>query len=82
MRARNWPGIGSGRTRPYAANGDFDKLLAPTIPVYTYEFDDQTAPFYFPKMPEFLPLAYHTADIQYLFPLWHGGRRHPASAEQ
>ena len=50
-----------------------DKVLAPQIPVYAYEFDDQTAPFYFPKMPGFLELAYHTADIQYLFPLWHGG---------
>ena len=50
-----------------------DRVLAPQIPVYAYEFDDQTAPFYFPKMPGFLPLAYHTADIQYLFPLWHGG---------
>jgi hypothetical protein len=26
------------------------------IPLYTYEFDDQTAPFHFPKMPGF-PLA-------------------------
>ena len=50
-----------------------DKVLAPQIPVYAYEFEDQTAPFYFPKMPGFLSLAYHTADIQYLFPLWHGG---------
>ncbi len=50
-----------------------DRILAPQIPVYAYEFDDQTAPFYFPKMPGFVPLAYHTADIQYLFPLWHGG---------
>jgi para-nitrobenzyl esterase len=50
-----------------------DKVLAPQIPVYAYEFDDQTAPFYFPKMPGFIALAYHTADIQYLFPLWHGG---------
>jgi para-nitrobenzyl esterase len=24
-------------------------------------------------MPGFVPLAYHTSDIQYLFPLWHGG---------
>jgi para-nitrobenzyl esterase len=50
-----------------------DKLLAPQIPLYAYEFDDQTAPFYFPKMPGFVSLAYHTADIQYLFPLWSGG---------
>jgi para-nitrobenzyl esterase len=50
-----------------------DQILAPQIPLYAYEFDDQTAPFYFPKMPGFLSLAYHTADIQYLFPGWSGG---------
>jgi para-nitrobenzyl esterase len=55
-----------------------DKVLAPQIPLYVYEFDDQTAPFYFPKMPGFLSLAYHTADIQYLFPLWHGGPSPPS----
>ena len=55
-----------------------DKILAPQIPLYTYEFDDQTAPLYFPKMPGFLSLAYHTSDIQYLFPLWHGGPAPPS----
>jgi para-nitrobenzyl esterase len=55
-----------------------DKILAPQIPVYAYEFDDQTAPFYFPKMPGLASLAYHTADIQYLFPLWHGGPAPPS----
>jgi len=50
-----------------------DKILAPQIPLYTYEFADKTAPFYFPDMPGMEALAYHTADIQYLFPLWHGG---------
>jgi para-nitrobenzyl esterase len=50
-----------------------DKILASQIPVYAYEFDDRTAPFYFPQMPGFQSLAYHTSDIQYLFPLWHGG---------
>jgi para-nitrobenzyl esterase len=49
------------------------KVLAPQVPVYAYEFDDQTAPSYFPKMPGFLWRAAHTSDIQYLFPLWHGG---------
>ena len=29
-------------------------------------------------MPGFLSLAYHTADIQYLFPLWHGGPAPPS----
>jgi para-nitrobenzyl esterase len=62
-----------------------DKILAPQISVYVYEFDDRTAPFYFPEMPGFVPLAYHTADIQYLFPLWHGGPdgiQHPLNARQ
>ncbi len=61
------------------------KVLAPQIPVYAYEFDDQTAPFFFPKMPGFISLAYHTADIQYLFPLWHGGPdgiQHPLNRKQ
>jgi para-nitrobenzyl esterase len=50
-----------------------DQLLAPQVRVYEYEFDDRTAPSYFPVMPGFQPLAYHTSDIQYLFPGWHGG---------
>jgi para-nitrobenzyl esterase len=49
-----------------------NKLFASQVPVYAYEFDDRTAPFYFPALPGFLPLAYHTGDIQYLFPLYHG----------
>lgn len=48
------------------------RIIANQVPVYAYRFDDRTAPFYFPKMPGFQPLAYHTSDIQYLFPLWHG----------
>jgi para-nitrobenzyl esterase len=62
-----------------------DKVLAPQIPVYAYEFNDPTAPFYFPAMPGFQSLAYHTADIQYVFPLWHGGPdgiEHPLNASQ
>ncbi len=50
-----------------------EQILAPQTPVYAYEFRDRTAPFYFPQMPGFVPLAAHTIDIQYLFPLWHGG---------
>jgi para-nitrobenzyl esterase len=50
-----------------------DKILASQIPVYVYEFADRTAPFFFPDMPGMEALAYHTADIQYVFPLWHGG---------
>ena len=29
-------------------------------------------------MPGFVSLAYHTSDIQYLFPLWHGGPAPPS----
>jgi para-nitrobenzyl esterase len=43
------------------------------VPVYAYEFNDQNAPYYYPPMPGFTPLAAHTIDIQFLFPLWHGG---------
>jgi para-nitrobenzyl esterase len=50
-----------------------NRILAPQVQLYGYEFNDATAPFFFPAMPGFEPLAYHTADIQYLFPLWHGG---------
>jgi para-nitrobenzyl esterase len=50
-----------------------NKLFASQVPVYAYEFDDRTAPSYFPVMPGLQMLAYHTGDIQYLFPLYHGG---------
>jgi para-nitrobenzyl esterase len=62
-----------------------DKILASQIPLYTYEFADTTAPFFFPDMPGMEALAYHTADIQYVFPLWHGGplgTPHPLSPQQ
>jgi para-nitrobenzyl esterase len=62
-----------------------DKILAPQIPLYVYEFNDPTAPFFFPDMPGFAALAYHTADIQYVFPLWHGGplgTPHPLNVKQ
>ena len=49
------------------------QLLADQVPVYAYEFDYQNAPYYFPPMPGFVPLAAHTIDIQFLFPLYHGG---------
>lgn len=60
-------------------------LFAAQVPVYMYEFDDRTAPSYFPALPGFQALAYHTSDIQYLFPGWHGGNLgipHPLNAKQ
>jgi para-nitrobenzyl esterase len=62
-----------------------DNLLSPQVPVYAYQFDYQHAPYYFPKMPGFEPLAAHTIDIQFLFPLWHGGIlgvSHPLNAQE
>jgi para-nitrobenzyl esterase len=50
-----------------------DHLLSKYVSVYAYEFRDRTAPSYFPNMPGYQPLAYHTSDIQYLFPHFHGG---------
>jgi para-nitrobenzyl esterase len=50
-----------------------NQLLAPQVPLYEYEFADRTAPSYFPTMPGYVSLAFHTSDIQYLFPGWHGG---------
>jgi para-nitrobenzyl esterase len=60
------------------------RVLAPQIPVYAYLFEDQTPPFYFPSMPGFTALAYHTSDIQFLFPLYHGGQGtpHPLTGAQ
>jgi para-nitrobenzyl esterase len=47
--------------------------LSKQVPVYSYLFDDPAAPTYFPKMPGYQSLAYHTSDIQYVFAGYHGG---------
>jgi para-nitrobenzyl esterase len=47
--------------------------MAKWVPVFQYEFNYTGAPYYFPNMPGFVPLASHTSDIQFLFPGWHGG---------
>jgi para-nitrobenzyl esterase len=61
-------------THPGACrNVQVDRLWAKWVPVYAYEFNDQHAPYYFPSLPGFDPLAAHTIDIQFLFPNWHGG---------
>ena len=61
-------------TDPGACRGlKAEQALAQWVPVYAYQFNYQDAPYYFPEMPGFDPLAAHTIDIQFLFPLWHGG---------
>jgi para-nitrobenzyl esterase len=47
--------------------------IQPHAPVYMYVFNDRTAQSYFPRMPGYQPLAYHTADIPYVFTGYHGG---------
>ena len=49
------------------------EALSPHVPVYMYLFDDRSAPSYFPKMPGYQALAYHTGDIPYVFTGYHGG---------
>ncbi len=51
---------------------NINKVISSQVPFYAYEFNDKTAPFYYPPLPQFESLAYHTGDLQYLFPLYHG----------
>lgn len=53
------------------------------VSTFVYEFTDDTAPSYFPPM-SFDMGAYHTAELQYLFPLYRGsaGVAKPLNAKQ
>ena len=60
-----------------------DRQWSKYVPVYAYEFDDRTAPSYFPELS--YPMgAYHTSELQYLFPLFRGGQgtAHPLNDVQ
>ncbi len=64
---------------------NINKVISTQVPFYAYQFDDATAPFYYPPLPQFQSLAYHTGDLQYLFPLFHGsvnGVEHPLNLQQ
>ena len=60
-----------------------DSALARFVPVYAYLFADVTAPSY-QTTASLPPATYHTAELQYLFPLFHGaqGTGHPLSEAQ
>ena len=60
-----------------------DQQWAKYVPVYAYQFEDRTAPSYFPEV-SYPMRAYHTAELQYLFPLFRGGQgtSHPLSDAQ
>jgi para-nitrobenzyl esterase len=53
-----------------------DRTWAKYVPVYAYQFNDRTAPSYFQQV-SYPMRAYHTAELQYLFPLFHGGQGTP-----
>jgi len=73
------------RTDPLSCEArHINHLLGSKVPLYAYEFADRNAPSYFPPV-SFPTGAYHTADIPYLFPLFHGGSEgtpHPLSPAQ
>jgi len=53
-----------------------DRLLRQQVATYGFEFADENAPFYFPAA-SFPFGAAHTLEMQYLFPLFHGGQGVP-----
>ena len=72
MRARNWLGTGSARIRGIAANAGSTRSLRRKSRFTLMSSTTRLRRSTFRKCRGFSP-SYHTADIQYLFPLWHGG---------
>jgi len=60
-----------------------NRQWAKYVPVFAYQFDDRTAPSYFADV-SYPMRAYHTAELQYLFPLFRGGQgtAHPLNDAQ
>jgi para-nitrobenzyl esterase len=54
----------------------FDRWWSQFVPVYAYQFDDETAPSYFPAV-SYPTRAFHTSELEYIFPLFHGGQGRP-----
>jgi len=61
----------------------FDRWWSQFVPVYAYQFMDETAPSYFPPV-SYPTRAFHTSEIMYIFPLFRGGQgtAHPLNAAQ
>lgn len=53
-----------------------DRAWSRDVPVYAYQFNDRTAPTYFPPL-SYPMRAYHPAELQYLFVEFHGGQGTP-----
>jgi para-nitrobenzyl esterase len=60
-----------------------DHWMARSAPVYGYEFNDAAAPIYM-SQPSFPYGAAHTKELQFIFPLFHGGSGapHPLTAAE
>ena len=77
-----WTAVGTDANvcrHPY-----LNSRVAQYAPLYTYEFSDRGAPWYFPAL-SFNHGAAHTIDIQFLFTDWHGGPLgilHPLSTQE
>ena len=54
----------------------FDQLWSKYVPVYAYLFDQEDTPSYLPKA-SYPTRSFHTAELLYLFPLFHGGQGQP-----
>lgn len=54
----------------------FDRWWSQYVPVYAYMFDDETAPSYYPPV-SYPTRAFHTSELEYIFPLFHGGQGRP-----
>ncbi|HTH98118.1 MAG TPA: carboxylesterase family protein [Stellaceae bacterium] len=52
---------------------NFDQLWSKYVPVYAYQFDDETTPSYLPPA-SYPTRAFHTSELLYLFPLFRGGQ--------
>ena len=78
--------VGTAETDGYMACGTLKLAdwLSPSVPVYDYQLDDANVPMYMPPV-SFPYGPAHTTELQFLFPLFHGGSgaiRPLSSAEQ
>jgi para-nitrobenzyl esterase len=61
----------------------FDREWSQYVPVFSYMFDDENTPSYFPPV-SYPTRAFHTSELEFLFPLFRGGQgtAHRLSAAQ
>lgn len=62
-----------------------NQSISKQVPLYMYEFRYENPPVYFPPLPGFVFLAYHTSDIQFFWNVYHGGASgtpHPLNPQE